>query len=156
MEIIYIWKIIRKNVKNLFMAFPCMFEQLTATVYDNLNQWYLKCLMWSSNLNLVFKPTPFKSLLAALAQITAYFHVTFMHHIVALHWLCFLSVAGNCPPSVDVGPAMNSMTPMKSYIIFRSARQAKPPCSFRYNPTLSLLLTFTALGQQRFNCYMLR
>ena len=39
---------------------------------------------------------------------------------------------------------------------FRSVRQAKPPCSFRYNPTLSLLLSFTALGQRRFNCYMLR
>src|SRR4051812_18144153 len=34
---------------------------------------------------------------------------------------------------------MSSVTPMKNYIIFRSARQAKPPCSFRYNPTLSLL-----------------
>src|SRR3954468_13937160 len=53
-------------------------------------------------------------------------------------------------------PTMRSMTPMKNYIIFRSARQAKPPCSFRYNPTLSLLLSFTALGQQRFNCYMMR
>ena len=103
----------QKNMKNLFMAFSCMFEQLTTTVYDNLNQWYLKCLMWSSNLNLVFKPTPFKSLLAALAQITAYSHITFMHHIVALHWLCFLYVAGNCPPSVDVVSTMRSMTPMK-------------------------------------------
>ena len=55
-------------MKNLFMAFSCMFEQLTATVYDNLNQWYLKCLMWSSNLNLGFKPTPFNMLLVALAQ----------------------------------------------------------------------------------------
>ena len=35
-------------------------------------------------------------------------------------------------------------------VIFRSARQAKPPCSFRYNPTLSLLLSFNALGQHRF------
>ena len=145
-----------KNMKNLFMAFSCIFEQLTSTVYENLNLWYLKCLMWCTNLNLVFKPTPFKSLLAALAQITAYCHVTFMHHILALHWLCFLSIAGNCPSSVDVVLAIRSMTPMKNYTIFRSARQAKPPCSFRYNPTLSLLLSFTALGQQRFNCYMLR
>ena len=74
----------------------------------------------------------------------------------ALHWLCFLSVAGNCPLLVNVVSTMWSMTPMKSYTIFRSARQAKPPCSFWYNPTLSLLLLFTALGQQRFNCYMMR
>ena len=57
-----------------------------------------------------------------------------MHHIVALHWLCFLSVAGNCSPSVGVVSTMRSMTPMKNYIIFKSARQAKPPCSFWYNP----------------------
>ena len=36
-------------------------------------------------LNLGFKPTPFNLLLVALAQITSYCHVTFMHHIVALH-----------------------------------------------------------------------
>ena len=57
--------------------------------------------MWSLNLNLVFKPTPFKSLLAALAQITAFCHITFMHHIVALHWLCPSLFAGNRPLSDD-------------------------------------------------------
>ena len=30
---------------------------------------------------------------------------------------------------------------------------SKPPCSFRYNPSLSLLLKVIPLGQQRFNCY---
>ena len=92
----------QKNPIYPSVPFSCMFEQLKSSVYNNLNKWHLKCLMWSLNLNLAFKPTPFKSLLAALAQITAYCHVTFMHHIVALHWLCFLSVAGNCSPSVDV------------------------------------------------------
>ena len=46
-------------------------------------------------------------------------HVIFIHHIVALHWLCFLSVAGNCPLSVDVASTMWSMTTMENYIIFR-------------------------------------
>ena len=27
----------QKNMKNLFMALPCMFEKPKATVYDNLN-----------------------------------------------------------------------------------------------------------------------
>ena len=61
-----------------------------------------------------------------------------------------------CPLSLDVVSTMRSMTLMQNYTIFRSARQAKPPCSFRYNPTLSLLLSFTALGQQRSICYLLR
>ena len=72
----------QKNPNNLFTPFPCMFEQLTATVYDNLNKWHLKCLIWSLNLNLVFKPTPFNLLLVALAQTTAYYHVMIMHHTV--------------------------------------------------------------------------
>ena len=70
-----------------------------------------------------------------------------MHHIV--HCIDCVSplFVGVCPISVDDVPTMSSMTPMKNYTIFRSARQAKPPCSFRYNPTLSLLLSFIALGQ---------
>ena len=75
----------QKNPIYPSVPFSCMFEQLKSAVYNNLNKWHLKCLMWSLNLNLVFKPTPSKSLLVALAQITSYCHVTFMHHIVALH-----------------------------------------------------------------------
>ena len=63
----------------------CMIEQFKATIYVNLNRCHSKCHMCSLNFNLAFKPTPFKSLLAALSQIIAYCHVTFMHHIVALH-----------------------------------------------------------------------
>ena len=146
----FIYENDQKNSIYPSVPFSCMFEQLTSTVYDNLNRWYLKCLVWSSNLNLVFKPTPFNLLLVALAQSTAYCHVMIMHHIVASHWLCSSLFAGNCPLSVDDVPTMRSMTPMKNYTIFRSARQAKPACSFRYNPTLALLLSFIALGQQWF------
>jgi hypothetical protein len=74
----------QKNMKNLFMAFPCIFKQLKATVYNNLNKWHLKCLISGLNLNLGFKPTSFKSLLVALAKITACCHVMIMYHIVAL------------------------------------------------------------------------
>ena len=105
----------------------CMFEQLKSAVYNNLNKWQLKCLMWSLILNLGFKPTPFNMLLVALAQNTTYWHVMIMHHIVKLHWLCSLLFAGVCPLSVDMVPTMSSMTLMKRYTIFRSARKAKPP-----------------------------
>jgi hypothetical protein len=108
------------------MAFSYMFEQLKFDVYDNLIKWHLKCLIWSLNLNLGFKPTSFKLLLVALAQIIACCHVMIMHHIVALHWLCSSLFAGNCPLLVDDVLTMRSMTPMKSYNIFRSARQATP------------------------------
>ena len=146
----------QKNSRNPSVPFSCMFEQLKSSVYNNLNKWHLKRLMWSLNLNLGFKPTPFNLLLVALDQTTSYCHVMIMHHIVHCIDCVSFCVAGICPLSIDMIPTMRSMTPMKSYTIFRSARQAKPPCSLRYNPTLSLLLYFTVLGQQRFICYLLR
>ena len=72
----------QKNSRNPSVPFSCMFEQPTATVYDNLNKWHLKCLIWSLNLNLRFKPTPFNMLLAALAQNTSMLPCHSMHHIV--------------------------------------------------------------------------
>ena len=86
----------------MFMTFSCMFEQCLSSVLDKTNKWHLTNHIWSLNLNLVFKPTSFKSMLVALAQITAYCHIMIMHHIVALHWLCSFFVAGGCSPSVDV------------------------------------------------------
>ena len=75
----------QKNPKNLNMEFSCMIEQLKAAVSDKSYKWHLRKHIWSLNLNLVFKPTPFNLLLVALGQSSAYCHVTFMHHIVAWH-----------------------------------------------------------------------
>ena len=64
-----------------------------------------------------------------LCKTHSYCHV--IACIVLLHivmcWLTSFSVVGVCPLLIDVVPTMSSMTPMKSYIIFRGARQAKPP-----------------------------
>ena len=79
-------------MKNLFMALSCMFEQLIPAHKVKLIKWHFKCHIWSLILNLEFKPTSFNWMLVALAQTIAYCHVTFMHHIVALHWLCFFFV----------------------------------------------------------------
>ena len=59
-----------------------MLEQLMAAVQANSYKWNLNSHIWSLNLNLGFKPTPFNMLLVALAQNTAYRHVMIMHHIV--------------------------------------------------------------------------
>ena len=72
----------QKNPRNLNMAFSCMFEQPKVAVYNNLHNWHLYIHIWSLNLNLGFKPTPFNLLLVALGQPTAYCHVMIMHHIV--------------------------------------------------------------------------
>ena len=135
------------------VPFSCMFEQLKSAVCNKLNNWHLNKHIWSLNLNLGFNPTSFNLLLVALAQTTAYCHVMIMHHIVHCIDCASSLFVGVCPLPVRRVPTMWSMTPMKKYTIFRSARQAKTPCSFWYNPTLSLLLSFTPLGQQRFICY---
>ena len=155
-EINYIWKMIRKIQGIHLYHFHAWLNNVCPLFWTKqINGiWNVLYGVWiwtfgSNQLHLIW-------LIVALAQSTAYCHVMIMHHIVALHWFCSFSVASICPLSVDVVPTMRSMTPMKSYIIFRSARQAKLTCSFRYKPTLSLLHSFTALGQQWFNCYMLR
>ena len=96
----------------------CMLEQLIDNGFIHI---------WSLSLNLGFKPTSFNLVLVALAQITSYCHVTFMHHIVALHWLCSFSVVDVCPLSVDVVSTMSSMTPMKNYYYLQKCQASKTP-----------------------------
>ena len=104
-----------------------MFEQLKSAIYNNLNKWHLKCLMWSLNLNLGFKPTPFNMLLVALAQNTAYWHVMIMHHIVHCIDCVSFSVAGICPRSTDVVPMLWSLTLMKTQWYLQKCQASKTP-----------------------------
>ena len=48
-----------------------------------------------------------------------------MHHIFALHWLCFLCVAGICPLSIDVIPMMWSLTLMKTQCYLQKCQASK-------------------------------
>src|SRR4051812_5117426 len=50
-----------------------------------------------------------------------------MHHIVALHLLCFFLVCRYCPLSVNVVPTMSSMTPMKRYYYLQKCQASKTP-----------------------------
>ena len=59
----------QKNSRNPSVPFTCMFEQCLSSVLDKTNKGHLNNHIWSWNLNLVFKPTSFKSQLDALAQI---------------------------------------------------------------------------------------
>ena len=77
----------QKNPIYPVVLFSCILKQVKPADEVKSIKWHLNINIWSLNLNLGFKPTSFNLLLVALAQSTAYFHVTFMHHIVALHWL---------------------------------------------------------------------
>ena len=64
--------------------------------------------------------------------------------------------SGGCSLLVDdVSDDVMNDTDEELYYL-QKCQASKPPCSFQYNPTLSLLLSFTALGQQQFNGYVLR
>ena len=119
----------QKNPIYPSVLFSCILEQLIDADEVKSIKCHLNINIWSLNLNLGFKPTWFNLLLVALAQSIVYCHVTFMHHIVALHWLCSFFVCRCLSPLSRRVPTMWSMTPMKSYTIFRSARQAKTPLS---------------------------
>ena len=121
----------------------------------NMIKHYLRSQM-SLNFESFVQNSSNQSGCSCISPTHSFCHVLIMHRIVHCIDCVSFCVAGICLLSIDDVPTMSSMTSMKNYTIFRSARQAKPPCSFRYNPTLSLLLSFTALGQQRFNCYLLR
>ena len=96
----------QKNPIYPSVPFSCMFEQPKVAVYGNLHSWHLNNHMWSLNLNLGFKPTPFNLLLDALAQITAYCHVMIMHHIVHCIDCASSLFVGACSLLVDDVPAM--------------------------------------------------
>ena len=104
-----------------------------------------KCTIWihslNLNLNLEFKSTQTFLLLVALAQLTSYCHVMIMHHIVHCIDCVPFYVAGICPLSIDVIQMMWSLTLMKTQCYLQKCQASITPCSFRYNPTLSLLLS---------------
>ena len=92
-------------------------------------------------------------ILECISQNTPILPCHSMHHIVAY---CHVMIVFRC---VFRGRFCFQGYPWisdwRAVSYYHSIRQAKPSCSFRYNPTLSFLLSFTALGQQWFNCYML-
>ena len=146
---------IRKIQSIHLYRFHAWFNKLTCRLVQNMIKHYLRSQM-SLNFESLVQNSSNPSGCSYVSPTHSFYHVMIMHHIVHCIDCVSFSIAGICPLSIDVVSTMRLMTLMKSYIIFGSARQAKPPCSFRYNPTLSLLLSFTALGQQQFNCYMLR
>ena len=116
----------QKNPKNLFMASSCMFEQLTATIYDHLNKWHLKCLIWSLNLNLWFKPTSFNLVASCISSINSILPCHDHASCCCIALIVFPLVCRCCSLSVDVVPTLWSLTQMRSYYYFQKCQASKP------------------------------
>ena len=143
----------QKNSIYPSVPFSCMKNEVKPTVYMKTHKGHLKCLSLELHLNPWFKWAPLNLLMFALAQTTSHIHAMIMHHIVAYAFFYWLST----PFLLDRSCSEECLrVPVRGAVFCTLFYQAsKPPCSFRYNPTLSLLLSFIALGQQRFNCYFM-
>ena len=69
--------------------------------------------------------------------------------------ICLCSIIDTVPSRQVLLRRVLQSTCLRSSAPLLLYQASKPPCSFRYNPTLSLLLSFIALGQQRFNYYFM-
>ena len=94
-------------------------------------------------LNHWFKMTQTHLVLVALAQITSYCLVMFMHHIVALHRLCFPLVCRCLSPLGRHVPMMRTMTPMNCIPLQK--------CQASKNP-LFILIQSHSLAPALFYC----
>ena len=92
----------QKNSRNPSVPFSCMIEQLIAAVQHKSIKWHLNNHIWSLNLNLVFKPTPYNLLPDALTQNTSMLPCHSMHHIVHCIDCAFSLLLVPVPPRVDV------------------------------------------------------
>ena len=128
----------------------CMTNQLIHAEYEKTHYGIYKSLIWSCIWTLDSNGLHSVWILVALAQ---------QHHIfmpcsciILLHMLVFWLLAPflldrSCSEECSRVPVYEAVPPLLI------CQASKPPCSFRYNPTLSLLLSVIALGQQRFICY---
>ena len=142
----------QKNSIYPSVPFSCMTNQPIHAVYMKTHLWHLKGLKVELHLNLWFKWTSSK----LNAKCISSKHITYSCHVHASYcciWLCIdcrhRSFLIGPAPETDPEYLSKEQCPLLIY------QASKPPCSFRYNPTLSLLLSFIALGQQRFNYYFM-
>ena len=156
MEISYIWKMIKKIWRIYLCHVHACLRKLTSLFRTNYVSgiWLFTYEVWiwtlgSNQLHLIWT-------LVALAQTQAYCHVMIMHHIVALHWLCPSLFAGNHPLSIDgVSNDVIDDTDEELYYL-QKCQASKTPLFIPIKSHSLALLSFTALGQQRVICYLLR
>ena len=146
----------QKNPIYPSVPFPCMLEQLNGSVQDKSCKWHLNFHIWSLNLNLGFKPTPFNILLVALGQITSYCHVIIMHHNCCIALIVFLFLCRYLSPLDRHGSDDEFDDTDEELYYLQKCQASKNPLFILIQSHSLAPALFTALGQQRFICYMLR
>ena len=140
----------QKNAIFPSVLVSCMTNQLIHAEYEKTHYGIYKSLLWKCIWAFGFKWISNQMITSCISSnnITSSCHV---HASYCCIWLCI-----DCRHrSFSIGPAPETFqsTCLRSSAPLLIYQASKPPCSFWYNPTLSLLLSVIALGQQRFICY---
>ena len=146
----------QKNPIYPYVPFSCMFEQPKVAVYGNLHNWHLNKHIWSLNLNPWFKPTSFNMVSSCISSINSILpcHIHASYCCIAL--IVFFLVCRYLSPLSGRG-FDDVIDDTDEELYYRQKCQASKTPLFIPIQSYSLaLLSFTALGQQRFNCYLLR
>ena len=85
---------------HLYWFHACL-NKLTCCLVQNMIKHYLRSQV-SLNFESLVQNSSNPSYCSCISPTHSFYHVMIMHHIVALHWMCFFSVAGICPLSVNV------------------------------------------------------
>ena len=140
----------QKNVIYPSVLVSCMKNQLIHAEYEKRHYGIYKRLNLELHLSLWFKWTSNQMDTCCISSN----NLTSSCHVHASY--CCICLCIDCRHrSFSIGPApeLFQSTCLWSSASLVDFQASKPPWSFRYNPTLSLLLSVIALGQQRFTCY---
>src|SRR3954463_11685555 len=108
---------IRKSQSIHMYWFHACLNKLTCYLVQNMTRYYLRSQM-SLNFEPLVQNGPNPYGCSCISPTHSFCHVMITHHIVHCIDRVYSLFVGNCPPSVDVVPAMRWMAPMKSHIIF--------------------------------------
>ena len=131
---------IRKIQSIHLYRFHACLNKLTCCLVQNMIKHYLRsqmCLNFESLVQNSSNPSG----CSCISPTHSFYHVMIMHHIV--HCIdCVLSLCCRYLSPLDSHDSDDEFDDTDEELQYLQKCQAsKPPCSFRYNPTLSLLLS---------------
>ena len=121
-----IWKMIRKIQSIHLYYFHAWSNKLTWCFNQNKEKHFKRpclSLKFESLTQIGSNPSGFSCISTKHNILPCHIHASYC----ALHWLCFSSVAGDCPLSIDGIPTMWSLTLMKTQCYLRKCQASKTP-----------------------------
>ena len=146
----------QKNPIYPSVPFLCMLEQLIGAEQGKSYVWHLNNHIWSLNLNLWFKPTSFNMVASCISSINnilpCHDHASYCCITLIVFLLCLTVLVPSRQTCTD---DVIDDTDEELYYL-QKCQASKTPLFIPIQSHSLAPALFTTLGQQRFNCYMLR